>query len=112
MFVATHVPLPELPKVPGKDKTLHVVAYLLLAVALMLTLVAHGRWPRRRVVAVMAALAVYGAVDELTQGFVKRCPAFGDWLADLVGVVLGMALVEAVLCFRARKRRIENKEVR
>jgi hypothetical protein len=75
---------------PGVDKLVHGGVFLLLAVT--------GRWagiPR----AVLAGLLVlYGAVSEVVQGIpaLDRDPAVGDWVADVVGVLLGLLLWAAI----------------
>jgi len=110
MFVATHVPLPELPEVPGEDKTFHAITYLLLAAAMVLMLAARGHARRGRLAIAAVALPVYATMDELTQHFVNRYPSLGDWLADVAGVAAGIVLVEAALCLWGRKRPAAKEE--
>jgi VanZ family protein len=89
LFTATHWPkLPSL-DVPGKDKTLHVVAYAILA-GLLLNVLARGTWLARGVKIAAAAVvivAVAGALDEWTQPYFGRTCDLFDWLADMAGAV-------------------------
>jgi VanZ family protein len=43
-----------------------------------------------------AVMVVYGACDEVTQPIVGRNCSIFDWLADIAGTVLAMALIEVV----------------
>lgn len=82
-------PLPEPPPVStGWDKSDHVVAYLVLG---LLGIGAFANLPR-----LWLALLAYGGAIELLQGFVAyRTPAWGDFLADAIG--LGIALLLGAL---------------
>jgi VanZ family protein len=96
-MVATHMPAPSVPHFHVSDKAVHAVAYFLLGGLFWLTLWAYGmrRWKRR--LYVLVTLAVYAALDELTQELVTgRHAAVGDWLADMVGLVAAVMLAELV----------------
>jgi VanZ family protein len=69
---------------PGVDKLVHVVLFLVLAAA--------GRWAGIRPVPLAALLAGYGAVSEVVQWLtpLERSGSVVDWLADLLGVALGL----------------------
>jgi VanZ family protein len=71
---------------PGVDKVIHVAVFTALAVT--------GRWAGvgRSVLAVL--LVVYAAVSELVQGLspLERTASVADWVADVVGLLLGLAL--------------------
>ena len=84
------------------DKTLHVVAYFLLAGFFLLTLIARGKPRPRRIILVVAVMAVYGAFDELTQPIVNRTAAWGDWFADVAGTILAIVIIEIVLLLKRR----------
>jgi VanZ family protein len=44
-------------------------------------------------VGIAATLALYAAMDELTQGLVRfRVPDYRDWVADILGIVAGCFL--------------------
>lgn len=93
LLFATHHPRPEdlLGPNPPSDKTLHFLAYAVLAmfaVATRLT-VAGGSW---RGIAVLAvALACFAGIDELTQPLFRRDAEPLDWVFDCVGILLGVA---------------------
>jgi VanZ family protein len=74
------------PAPPGVDKLVHLALFAGLALT--------GRWAGigRRVLA--AGLVVYAAVSEVVQGVtpLARTASVADWLADVVGVLLGLGL--------------------
>ena len=71
---------------PGVDKIVHGLLFLALAFT--------GRWAGIRQSLLGAALVAYAAVSELIQGLtpLDRSMSVGDWLADVVGVLIGLAL--------------------
>jgi VanZ family protein len=69
------------------DVIYHAVGYFGLSILLFLVMLAYGVGPVTRVVGLLAIMAVYGAFDEISQGWVGRDPDIGDWLADMLGVV-------------------------
>jgi VanZ family protein len=89
LFTATHWPkLPNL-DLPGKDKTMHVVAYAILA-GLLLNVLTGRDWLRRGMgvaAAAVAVVAMAGALDEWTQPYFGRTCDLFDWLADVSGAV-------------------------
>jgi VanZ family protein len=97
LLFATHYSKPEelLGPNPPSDKTLHVLAYGLLGLLAAATLAAAGRWSRAGLMSLAVGLAIFAALDELTQ------PAFGrsaeplDWVCDLIGLTIGITLVAA-----------------
>lgn len=101
-FAATHVPAPRVPHGLPSDKTLHLLTYAVLAGLLWLTLRAYGRPMRSRALATFAALALYGAFDEITQPLVNRSADVRDWLFDTLGVTLALALGALIEVLRAR----------
>jgi VanZ family protein len=74
------------------DKVVHVALFTVLGGALGL-----GRlWSGIEVphLLVLAVGALYGATDEWHQALVpRRTPSWGDWYADILGVMLGYALI-------------------
>ncbi|MFP4104729.1 MAG: VanZ family protein [Phycisphaerae bacterium] len=103
-FSLTHIPMPEMPEVPGKDKTLHIVGYTGLAMIFWLTLFAWGRSRWKRIATVAILIPLYGGFDELTQPLVNRHAAWLDWFADLAGTAIALLLCEVVLLIAARRR--------
>jgi hypothetical protein len=80
-------PQSEVPAAPpGVDKVIHLVLFAALAVS--------GRWAGvgRRVLAPL--LVAYAAVSEVVQGLtpLARSASVADLLADVAGVLLGLAL--------------------
>jgi hypothetical protein len=71
---------------PGVDKVVHGLLFLVLAFT--------GRWAGIRQSVLGVALVGYAVVSELIQGLspLDRSMSVGDWLADVVGVVVGLAL--------------------
>jgi VanZ family protein len=96
LFIGTHLPLvpKTLQPVPFFDKWLHLVGYAGLA------FLAATAWRARRKLGVvqyavlLAAIAVYAAIDEALQmlPFVRRHADFSDWVADVIGAAIGLAL--------------------
>jgi VanZ like family len=83
---------------PGVDKVVHLLLFLLLAVT--------GRWAGVGRAVLAVALVLYAAGSEVVQGLdaVGRSASVSDWLADVVGVLAGLA-VWAVLAGRRRPTR-------
>ena len=79
---------------PGVDKVVHASLFLALAVT--------GRWAGARPAALAGLLVLYAAGSEVVQGLdaVGRSASVADWLADVVGVLAGLALWAAL----ARRR--------
>lgn len=78
---------------PYVDKLVHFLLYLGLGFSLGRALRLSGRATTGGVLAAAAAGSAFGAANEWIQGFVPiREPSAGDWLADVAGVSLGIAL--------------------
>lgn len=82
--------------VPLGDKLAHATLYAVLGTALGYGW-AHS--PRRITHTLLIALgALYGATDELHQAFVPgRAPDVADWIADVVGVLIGYGTTVTLL---------------
>lgn len=101
LFVATHVPLPPLPAAGmGSDKVAHIAAFAGLGFLAALWAALSGTLTLGRVLLLLAALAAYGAVDEWLQQFVNRVTDFDDWIADIFGAAIGVAIVWILLKVR------------
>lgn len=109
LVFATHYPKPQEllgPNAPS-DKMLHVIAYGLLACLVGLTLVAAGRWTGSAIARAAGAMAIFGALDEITQPlpWFRRAADPLDWVFDVGGIALGLTAVAlAVAICRALGR--------
>jgi membrane associated rhomboid family serine protease len=76
---------------PGVDKIVHAVLFTALALS--------GRWAGIGRPVLATLLVVYAAVSEVVQGLspVDRTTSVADWVADVVGLVLGLALWEYIV---------------
>jgi VanZ family protein len=82
-FAVLFAPAQDVPPAPfGVDKLVHASLFAALALT--------GQWAGvgRRVLAPI--LVLYAAGSEVIQGLIGRDAAVGDWLADVVGVLIGL----------------------
>ena len=86
------IPLPELPQLPGSDKTHHLVAYGLL----MFPVALHK--PPKWMYIGLGFIAWSGAI-ELIQPYVNRYGEWLDLLANALGVLLGYVMAKLVSKF-------------
>lgn len=109
LVCATHYPRPQEILGSGSgvpsDKTMHVVAYFLLAVLAAATLATRGRWTVSRVAGLAVGLVVFAAVDEATQPFFSRLADWLDWVGDCAGIVMGIGVVAVVVMAVTRRAR-------
>lgn len=98
LVLATHYPKPEelLGRHAPSDKTLHFMAYGVLGLLAAATVAAWRGWTIRDGLRLAAALAAFGAIDEMTQPFFSRAADPLDWVYDLIGIACGLAAVAAV----------------
>jgi len=82
-------PLDQLPEVPGGDKLHHLVAYAALAFPKALAR------PDRMLVFALIYAALGGGI-ELLQPYVNRWGTWGDFLANVIGIAIGVALGRAM----------------
>ena len=78
-------PLDNLPEAPGSDKTHHLIAYAALAYPGSL------RKPKRWQ-AIITIFALYSGLIELIQPHVNRYGEWMDFLANISGLIIGIAL--------------------
>lgn len=99
LVFATHYPRPEelLGRSPPSDKTLHFVAYAVLAAFSAATWLAARRTASRGIAPLAIALASFGAIDEITQPFFRRHADPLDWVYDCIGIAIGIAAVVSVV---------------
>ena len=95
MFIGTHIPVETPPPLAPPDKLLHVVAYMVLTVAILTSWeLSAGELQPQHYFAVWLFGTLYGAFDEITQIPVGRHCDGMDWLADVAGIVIGL------VCYR------------
>ena len=94
LFVGTHIPVDtEILPPDGRDKLAHFGAYLTLALLVATTWqLAVGFLTLRHLIFAWIAVAVYGAVDEITQIPVGRVCDIYDWTADACGAAAGIVV--------------------
>ena len=113
LVFATHYPRPEellegfLGRNQPSDKTLHFVAYAVLAALAATTWLAARRTARRSVAQLTIALAAFGALDEITQPFFRRHAEPLDWVYDCIGIAIGIAAVLAAMALIRRFARTQ-----
>jgi VanZ family protein len=94
-FAVLFAPAADVPTAPpGTDKLVHGGLFLALALT--------GRWAGIGTRVLGVVLVGYAAVSELIQGVIGRDAAIGDWVADVVGLLLGLGLWELLARRRAR----------
>ena len=86
--MATLTPVEELPAVSGSDKLYHLISFAILTLPIAVI--------RPKALRVILILSVgYGGAIEVLQPLVDRNCELTDFLADLGGVALGMAMSKA-----------------
>ncbi|MYI83016.1 MAG: hypothetical protein F4056_06905 [Chloroflexi bacterium] len=87
----------------------HGLLFALLGVPVALryaTSRAAARSPVRVLLMVILALWIFAALDELAQGWIDgREPSLEDWLADMAGALIGLAVGSVLLRFALRRSR-------
>ena len=92
LFLGTHYPKAPQFGSDTADKFLHFGAYAGLGFLLCACRAATGRLRWLHVIGMIGLLAVYGAVDEVSQTVVGRDCELGDWYADVAGATVGIGL--------------------
>jgi membrane associated rhomboid family serine protease len=82
---------------PGVDKLVHGSLFAALALT--------GRWAGMTRGVLAGVLVLYAAASELLQGIpvLQRDPSVGDWVADVVGILVGLLLWDLVSRRRAAR---------
>ena len=94
LTVAMLWPLDAPPPAPeGSDKLVHFIAFAALAFPL-------ARTGRLGLVAVFVGASAFGGLIELIQPTFNRSADLGDWVADTVGVVIGIGAALLYRCLR------------
>jgi VanZ family protein len=105
LVAATHYPKPEEflgPNAPS-DKLLHFVAYGILGLLAAATLLAYGCWTPRSPLKLLVALALAAIVDEATQPLCSRAADPLDWVFDVIGLAIGIALIASLAWARGSR---------
>ena len=87
-MILTHIPREMMPsqlQEYGVDKILHFIAYSTMTFLLVMSL--RSLPSLRSALVILLAVSAIGAVDEITQSFVRRQTSLMDLLADVIGVV-------------------------
>ena len=93
LFYGTHIRLPSGLMPEHLDKLIHFLSYMGLGILFLSLRATRGVFPWSSVIARWFVLAAYGAFDELSQMVVGRNCDPADWLADITGVAIGLAIV-------------------
>ncbi|RRH73421.1 VanZ family protein [Falsigemmobacter faecalis] len=97
----TLAPVSGLPGVKVSDKVYHAFAFASLAFPVT---VVRPRWWA----AVVLVSAVYGGVIEIIQPFVGRSMDIRDWLADILGAILGAGAGVSVWYLFGRRLKLRS----
>jgi len=102
LFVFAHIPVPQVvQEAEVSDKSLHFLAYLILVYLLWFAFRPGQKvdWRSIGPWCILAALALYGVLDEWSQSFVAgRSCDVQDFVADMGGTLTGLIL-SAVFAF-------------
>jgi VanZ family protein len=105
--------LPSPPDFDGFDKIEHFLAYSVLSMMFLIAI--RGTWTlwRPSATGALAILitAAYGGTDEFHQRFVpgRSCDSF-DWIADLLGAIIGTGSLLLFLYLKNRRNCIYASE--
>lgn len=95
LFILAHIPVPQVVyKAHVSDKSLHFIAYLILAFLIWFSLNPDAKisWGKTVVWLVLLMIAGYAAIDELLQDYVGRSCDVMDFFADLAGGITGLII--------------------
>lgn len=97
LFIASHIPMPKAVQDANiSDKSLHVLAYFLLAFLLWACTHPYQkvRWCQLGPWRVLLVIACYGVLDEWLQGAMgNRQADMHDFFADIIGATLSLLLL-------------------
>lgn len=105
IFVLSSIPAHSIPsfEILSQDKLLHLLVYFILTGLLYVAILHQTRFPslarRPELWAALIAI-IYGATDEVHQSFTGRSADVLDWVADLAGALLLLAIVSLVRAIR------------
>ncbi|MCX7875745.1 MAG: VanZ family protein [Melioribacteraceae bacterium] len=95
IFIATSIPLDQIPQLfDFQDKLEHFAAYFILAILISFTFHFQEKYyflKNRVILFAILTLTIYAAFDELHQLLIPgRVADITDWIADVIGGVLGI----------------------
>jgi hypothetical protein len=92
LVLGTHLPADVLTDFSKHDKTIHFVAYFVLAVLAFAYRTARGGDFGKSFAAIIIGVVAFAAVDEYSQRYIPgRSPDIADWWIDNAGVALAAA---------------------
>ena len=94
LFVGTHLPPDSrlLEKVHGNDKVLHALAFAGLSFLMAWAIPTDRARLHKNTLLASFATVVYAAMDELLQIPVGRTADWKDFVADCIGVLIGLTI--------------------
>ena len=95
----THLPPDSVPGFETSDKVLHFLGYFVLTGVFELVLWSYGHPRWRRFIIAIVVMILYAIADESSQQLVNRDTAFGDWMANVLGVLTAAGVDVLVLPF-------------
>ncbi len=97
LFILAHIPIPQAVRESGvSDKSLHIIAYLILVFLLWFAIKPEKKvnWRRASAWWILLIVVGYGLCDEWLQGRVgSRSSDISDFFADLVGAVASLGIL-------------------
>lgn len=101
IFIISDMPHPEFPDfgIVWEDKIMHISAYLVFGISIVLFLLANLKNPILKNVVILTLIigAVYGFSDEIHQYYVPgRDAEILDWFADLTGLFLSILFIKSI----------------
>jgi VanZ family protein len=101
LFIATSLPINQLPSIGISDKINHFLAFFILAILLNLTLTFQRKnyflFDHASILTI-AVCFLYGAFDEIHQMWVPgRYSELLDWLADGIGALAGVLFINFLM---------------
>ena len=103
LTVAMLWPLEAPPPAPdGSDKVVHLIAFAALSFPL-------ARTGRFGLLPVFVGASAFGGLIELIQPSFNRSADINDWIADIIGVALGMILIGVIAFVFQQSTRIQGR---
>ena len=101
IFILTSLPDKDLPSISFDDKIKHFIAYFVLSFFLTLALNVQNKYKKMKENHIKYSFLItmiYSTFDEVHQAFIPgRIAEFWDWLANLIGSLLGIYIVKYLI---------------